>query len=144
MKLSPLWIIAGNLAAFCALSGYFLSARAAISHHWTFPLHEGLLLLQALALKGKGARETVAGISLLILGISLARLETIYLSRHLFHFSLAWALAFLLHCKLGMGSQRGAFRNVNLLWGGLCAIAAIVSLYLALRQGIWWGLGPGV
>jgi hypothetical protein len=139
---APLWVIAVNLAAFLASSSCFLSDKSVLSHHWIFPLHAGLIFAQGFLLRGRYMPATIACISFLLLGISLARLETIYLSHHLVHFSLAWAFAFGLHLRLGIRSGAGAFRNLNLLWAGLCGISAIASFFVAFRQGIWWGIGP--
>lgn len=141
---APAWLIAGNLAAFLLGATYFLSPEARLSHHWIMPLLEGLVLIQAALVRNQRSLKALAVISAAILSVSLLRIETIYLSRHLIHFSLAWAVGGIAHLKLRTVLRDSRFfRQANTILALVSAFIAVTSCLLALRQGIWWGIGPG-
>lgn len=142
--LAPAWLIAGNLAFFCLVAAYLLSRSAILSHHWIFLILEAILFAQAELLRGRALQKTVFFLSAAVLSVSLFRIETIYLSRHLIHFSLAWAAGGILHFRLRRTLPDSLlFSRINAILIWLCAVSAAISFILALHQGIWWGIGPG-
>ena len=135
--------MAGNLAAFLLSASGVLSGAVAVSHHWLMPFHEGLLFLQVVVL-GRGAPgapvRTLGFLSLVVLGISVARLETIFLSHHLIHLALTWTIGAFLHRRLATlraapcRTFNGSFAVLAALWAGL-------TLVVAVSSGVWWGIG---
>ena len=138
----PAGVLAGNLAAFLLSASGVLSGAVAVSHHWLMPFHEGLLYLQVVFLGPGAPVRMLAFLSLLVLGISVARLETIFFSHHLLHLSLAWAIGVSLHRRLAAlraapwGTFNGSFAVLAALWAGL-------TLVVAVSSGVWWGIGGG-
>jgi len=136
--LLPLAVVAGNIGLFLVTSSLIVSGSFGFSHHWLFLLHEVVLLAQVFLLKPPYLPvRTLASLSLLVLGVAIARLETIYLSHHLMQFSLAFIAGIFLHLRLYSG-RKNSWRRFN---GGLavfCAVVAVTSAVIALRYGIWW------
>ncbi len=136
----PPALVAGNLALFLLSSSLVTSGAVSVSHHWLFPFHEAVLLALAFAaLPGGVPVRTTSSLSLLVLGIAAARWETVWLSRHGFHFALTFALAAALHGKLGL-APRTPWRGFNLGWALFSLAVAAASLAAALGRGLWWGL----
>jgi hypothetical protein len=135
-------LVAANLAAFVGAATAFVAGAVPVSHHWLIPFHEFLLLAQAWLLPRPPA-VALTGLSLLVLGVAAARLETIWLSHHLIHFSMAYALAAPLHGMLAARVESPAWRAMQrrYAWGFLAVAAAAAAF--AWRQGIWWGLRDG-
>lgn len=105
---------------------------------------EGLILAQAEFLRDRALLITLLFLSAAVLAVSLIRIETIYLSRHMIHFSLAWTAGAIVHLRLRTASKESSlFRRVNAVLAVLCAVAGGISFFLALRQDIWWGIGTG-
>ena len=142
--MAPAWLIAGNLAFFCLAAAYLLSRNAILSHHWIFLILEAAIFAQMELLRSRALQKTVFFLSAAVLSISLLRIETIYLSRHLIHFSFAWAAGGILHFRLRRALLDSLFfKRINAILILLCAVSAALSCILALHQGIWWGIGPG-
>ena len=78
-------------------------------------------------------------LSLLILGVAIARLETIYLSHHLMQFSMPFFAGLTLHYRLGAG-RKNPWKHFNRGVAAICALVAFISAVIAIRYGIWWGL----
>lgn len=140
--------MAGNLAAFLLSASGVLSGAVAVSHHWLMPFHEGLLFLQVVVL-GRSARgapgapvRTLGFLSLVVLGISVARLETMFLSHHLIHLALAWAIGAFLHRRLA-ALRTAPWRTFNGSFAVLAALWAGLTLVVAVSSGVWWGIGGG-
>jgi len=135
----PAALVAANLGAFFLSAQTILSGTIGISHHWLFPFHEALLLVQAAVFRRAWAVKPLAGLSWLIMLLTVARLETIYISHHAIHSALTYAIGAALHVMLG--SVRDApWRGFNRRFAAACAIGALGTAYAAWKQGIWWGL----
>ncbi len=105
---------------------------------------ETALLVQANTLNSRRLLKTLFFLSIAVLVVSLFRIETIYLSRHLIQFSLAWAVGGIVHLKLRKAlCDSLPFRRINIILALLCALTALISALLAIRLGVWWGIGPG-
>ena len=114
------------------------------SHHWIFPIMAGLLLAQTWLFKGRGPVGSFVGLSLLLLGIAVARLPTIAASHHLILFSMAFALAAVLYWRLAAWAGPSSAWRVATRWCAmLYAVVAVASALLAWRLGIWWGIADG-
>lgn len=135
-------IAAANLLLFVVGSGFVLSGKAGFSHHWLIPFHEAALLGQVVVLGRRAPARVFLVLSLLVLGVSVARMETIFLSHHLIHMSMAWGLAAALHRRLSLVSGAAAGK-VNSSLAVLAAAWAVITLTAALLHGIWWGISDG-
>lgn len=113
------------------------------SHHWIFPVMALALLTQTVTFPRGGPVAPFAVCSLLLLGVAVARLETIWLSHHLIHFALAFALCGVLHRILAGWPSSANWQRANRSWAGLFLAVAAVAAFLAWRQGIWWGIRDG-
>jgi len=136
--LVPLFVVAGNIGLFLVSSSLIISGTLGFSHHWLFPLHEAVLLLQVFLFRSPRIPiRAFTGLSLLVLGVAIARLETIHLSHHLMHFSLAFIAGLTLHYRLGAG-RNNPLKRFNRGVAAICAAVAVVSAIIAVRYGIWW------
>ena len=138
--LVPLGVVAGNIGLFLATSSAIVFGFFGFSHHWLFPLHEAVLLLQVLLFRPPRIPvRALTGLSLLVLGVAAARLETIYLSHHLLQFSLSYLAGSAIHFSLYL-DRKNPWMRINRGLAIFCAVASIVSVVIAWRHGIWWGL----
>jgi len=138
--LIPFLMVAGNSGLFLVSASLIVSGTFGFTHHWLFLLHEVVLLAQVFLFKPPFlAVRTLTGLSLLVLGVAVARLETIYLSHHLMQFSLAFIAGAPLHLRLYAG-RKNPMRRFNGGMAILCAVVALVSAAIAWQYGIWWGL----
>ncbi len=113
------------------------------SHHWILPVMALALVLQTRLFPRGGPVAPFVACSVLLLGVSVARLETITLSHHLIHFSMAFGLGAVLHRILSRWPSSELWQRANRSWTGLFLAVALVSAFLAWRQGIWWGIRDG-
>lgn len=137
----PVVQIAANVAGATVLMQLVTAGLFPWSHHWVLPIVEGALLAQVLATGGRG--WALAACSLLLLAITVARRETIWLSHHLIHFALTFALAAPLHARVAVTALPGSWRTSNRWWAAGFGLVAILAAALAVRQGIWWGIRDG-
>ena len=138
--LIPFLVVAGNLGLFLVSASLIVSGAFGFSHHWLFLLHEAVLLAQVFLFRPPFlAVRTLTGLSLLVLGVAVARLETVYLSHHLMQFSLAFIAGIPLHLRLYAG-RKNPIRHINGGLAILCAVVALVSAAIAWHYGIWWNL----
>jgi len=135
----PVGVVTGNLAVFQLSASCVLSGSVRLSHHWLFPFHEGLLLLKVFLLDRRLPVRTLTVLSLLVLGISVARMETIYLSHHLIHLSMAWALGAAIHRRLA-ATRSSPWRAFNAPFAVVAAIWMMVTGVVAVTSEIWWGM----
>jgi hypothetical protein len=130
-------MFAGNIAVFVLSSWCVLSGAVDVSHHWLFPFHEALLLVQALLIRRAWAVKVLTGLSCLVLLLTVARIETIYLSHHLIHAALAWGLGTGVHFALSARPD-SSWRYFNYRLGRSAPLIAGMALVMAVRQGVWW------
>ena len=138
----PAAVVAGNLAVFLTAATAITMGGVTATHHWLFPFHEALLLAQSFILRRPWAVRPLTGLSVLVLGIAAARIETIWLAHHGAHLSIAFASGAVLH-NVQAWRPGVPWRRFNRMFATVCAVTALVSAVAAIRQGIWWGLGGG-
>jgi hypothetical protein len=85
----------------------------------------------------------LAGLAVLLLGISVARLPTIHASHHLIHFAMGFAICSVLHWRLSAWGPDAFWARAHRWWAAGYALVALCAAVLALHSGIWWGLRDG-
>lgn len=139
----PWLIVAANLAAAGGFAQLVITGIFPFSHHWIFPVMGVALIIQTRMFPRGGPVAPFAGCSLLLLGVAVARLETIWLSHHLIHFALAFGLGAMLHAILSRWPSSLLWRLANRRWAALFSAVAVVAAWFAWRHGIWWGIHDG-
>lgn len=139
----PWVIVAANVAGAAGFAQLVVTGLFPFSHHWIFPVMALALLVQTRMFPGGGPVAPFVACSLLLLGVAVARLETIILSHHLIHFAMAFGLGAALHRALSRWPSTPAWATANRRWAGLFLAVAVVAAFLAWRQEIWWGLDDG-
>lgn len=139
----PFLIVAANVALAGVFAQLVITGIFPFSHHWIFPVMAAALVTQTFSFPNGGPVVAFAVCSLLLLGVGVARLETITLSHHLIHFALAFGLCARLHRILAGWPSPEAWRTANRRWAGFFAAVAVVAAVIAWRRGIWWGIHDG-
>jgi len=142
-RLLPWLTIVGNLAAAIMLMQAIITGLFPFSHHWIFPGMAVILLAQSAGFRDRGPVWPLASLSVLLLGIGVARLGTIIQSHHLVHLALAFGIGALHHACLASWGSPPAWRQANRRWAASLALVALTGAAIAWRQGIWWGLTAG-
>ena len=132
-------LAAANLVLFIAVASLFTSNLVLFSHHWLFPFHEGVLLVQALLLARAGRLvRTLTALSALVILVGAARLETIIEAGHLFHFCAALLLGSVLHGLLAR-PKRSTWRKWNRAASVIFLAAALAAGWTAFAKGVDFG-----
>lgn len=142
-RLLPWLTIAGNLAAATMGMQAIVTGLFPFSHHWILPAMAALLLAQSAGFRDRGPVWPLTALSVLLVGIGVARLRTIWESHHLVHLALALGLCAAHHERLARWQAPPAWQEANRRWAASLGGAALLAAALAWRQGIWWGLSEG-
>jgi hypothetical protein len=136
----PTILVACNFGLFILSSWCILSGAVGVSHHWLFPFHEALVLAQAVLIRRAWAVKALTGLSCLVLLLTGARIETIYLSHHLLQAAITWGLGSAVHLALSSRAD-SPWRHFNFRLGRSAPLVAGIAAILAVKQGVWWGIG---
>jgi len=142
-RLVPWLTVAGNLALATMFMQAIITGLFPFSHHWIFPGMATVLLAQSAGFRDRGPVWPLAALSLLLLGIGVARLRTIRESHHLVHLALAFGVCAAHHRCLARWASPPAWQTANRRWAASLAAVALAGAIAAWRQGIWWGLAAG-
>jgi len=142
-RLLPWLTIAGNVAAAVMAMQAIITGVFPYSHHWIFPGMAAMLLAQSAGFRDRGPVWPLAALSVLLVGLGIARLRTIWESHHLVHLALALGLCAAHHERLSRWSAPPVWGEANRRWAASLGAAAVLAAALAWRQGIWWGLAAG-
>lgn len=142
-RLLPWLTVAGNCAVAIMFMQAIITGLFPFSHHWIFPGMAAVLLAQSAVFRNRGPVWPLTVLSVLLLGIGIARLRTIRESHHLIQLALAFGLCAAHHGCLARWVSPSSWRQANRRWAVSLGAVALAGALEAWREGLWWGLSAG-